>query len=270
MTYMSEPLVGANAGQTYLPFKDNIHVPTLPYRKLDPPNPPYPDLELNQMARGRRWHINQQAQHFLPGVTAPMLDWFWGNMEKCYYLWAPGSHKRFSWLSEPWMSGFLHSTILISESVGEGKPVFGGNGIEIDRLGLEYFPFTRALGHVIVEGTFNDIGEFVDMTVHMWEDAPGGLNHITAAVAAADEDVHEPPHFVKEMLEEDPNAELVAPSSTDHAEYEASRWPQFLPQMYDLWKDHPDPCQSYKPNLEVEQCGPEQWRYTHENGPIRY
>lgn len=267
---MDTPLVGANAGQTYLPFKDNTHVPTLPYVPLDPPSPPLPPLELNRMARGRHWHINQQSQHFLPGVTAEMMDWFWGNMEKCYYLWAPGSHKRFSWLSEPWMSGFTSSVILISESVGEGFPVFGGNGIEICRLDLSWFPFTWALGHVIVEGTFNDLGEFVDMTVHMWDDAEGGLRHVTAAVAAAEEDVHEPPHFVKEMLAENPDALPVAPSSTDHAEYEASRWPQFLPQLFDLWKDHPDPCQSYRANLEVEQAGPEEWRYTHENGPIRY
>ena len=267
---MDTPLVGANAGQTYLHFKDNTHVPTLPYTPLDPPDPPLPPLELNRMARDRRWRITQQAQHFLPGVDARMMDWFWANMEKCYYLWAPGSHKRFSWLSEPWMSGFAHSTILISESVGEGYAVFGGNGVEIDRLSLEWFPFTWTLAHVIVEGVFNDPGEFVDMTVHMWDDAPGGLRHVTAAVAAPTDAVSEPPHFMKEMLAEDPDAVPVAPSATDHAEYEASRWPQFLPQLYALWKDHPDPCQSYQPNLEVEQAGPEEWRYTHENGPIRY
>ncbi|MBP3885227.1 MAG: hypothetical protein J6D54_09880 [Olsenella sp.] len=264
----STPLVGANAGQTYLPFKDNIHVPTLPYEPLERPNPALPELELNQMARDRKWKITQQAQHFVPGVTVEMLDWFWGNMEKCYYLWAPGSHKRFSWLSEPWMAGFVNSAHLISEAVAEGAPVFGGSGIEICRMDLDMFPFTWALDHVIVEGTFNDLGEFVDMTVHMWDACEGGIRHVTSAVASTT--VTEPPHFVKEMLAEDPYAELVAPSSTDHAEYEASRWPAFLPQLFEVWKGHPDPCQNYCPNLEVEQVGPERWHYTHENGPIVY
>lgn len=102
----------------------------------------------------------------------------------------------------------------------------------------------------------------------MWDACEGGIRHVTAAVEATD--VHEPPHFVKEMLAEDPDADLVAPSKTDHAEYEASRWPEFLPELYNLWKDHPDPCQNYKPNLEVRKTGPETWVYTHANGPIIY
>lgn len=46
------------------------------------------------MALEKKWIIKEQCQHFLPGVTPEMLDWFWANMEKGYYLWAPGSHKR--------------------------------------------------------------------------------------------------------------------------------------------------------------------------------
>lgn len=68
-------------------------------------------------------------------------------------------------------------------------------------LRLEYFPFTEALSHVLVEGTFNNFGESIDMTVHMWE--------------------------------ENPNEKIVPPSTTDHAEYEAGRWPEFLPQLYE-------------------------------------
>ena len=63
-----------------------------------------------------------------------MLDWFWANMEKGYYLWAPGSHKRFNWVKTPWQYGFLHSAHMISETMGENRPVFGGSGIQINRL----------------------------------------------------------------------------------------------------------------------------------------
>ena len=148
---------------------------------------------------------------------------------------------------------------MISESVGKGSPVFGGEGVEIHRLGLDYFPFTYALSHVLVEGVFNDKNEFVDMTVHMWQDCEGGCNHITAAVASTT--VSEPPHFVKEILAKDPHARLQPPSTTDHAEYEASRWPKFLPQLYQLWEGHPDPSQNVVCDLSVRNTGEEQWEY---------
>ena len=255
----------ANAGQTYIPFKENIHVPTLPYTPLEKPDPPLEMPRLNAMARERGWVINAAHQHFLPGVTSQMLDWWWANMEKGYYLWAPGSHKRFSWVREPWKVGFVRSAHMISESVGEGLPVFGGNGVTIERLDLDWFPFADALEHVITEGVFNGSGDFVDMTVHMWQDVPGGCVHIDAAVA--DPNVKEPPQFILEMLAEDPAAKPVPPASTDHGEYEASRWPVFLPGLYALWKDHPDPTQSVPCDLRVEPCGGG-WRYTAENGPV--
>ncbi len=256
----------ANAGQTYLPFKENIHVPTLPYTPLPRPEPALPEPVLNTAARERGWVLSSAHQHFLPGVTAAMLDWWWANMEKGYYLWAPGSHKRFSWVREPWRYGFTNSAHRISESVGENIPVFGGNGIQINRLDLDWFPFTEALEHVIVEGVFNGKNEFVDMTVHMWQDAPGGCVHIDAAVA--DPNVSEPPPFILEMLAEDPDTKSVPPSATDHGEYEASRWPVFLPKLYELWAGHPDPTQSVHCDLRVEQTGAERWRYVSPNGPV--
>lgn len=256
----------ANAGQTYLPVQENTQVETLPYQPLKKPQPELPQLQLNEMAKTKQWVLQSQTQHFLPGVTAKMLDWFWANMEKGYYLWAPGSHKRFSWVKAPWQYGFLHSVHMISESVGKGNPVFGGEGVEIHRLGLDYFPFTYALEHVLVEGVLNDKGEFVDMTVHMWEDCQGGCRHSTAAVASTT--VSEPPRFVKEMLAKDPNAKPVAPSTTDHAEYEASRWPQFLPQLYQLWEGHPDPSQNVSCDLRVRKVGENRWEYVCDNAGV--
>lgn len=256
----------ANAGQTFMPFQKNIHVKTLEYEPLKRPNPPIEELVLNEKAIEKGWIIASQEQHMVTGVTSEMMDWFWANMEKCYYLWAPGSHKRFNWVKEPWRVGFIKSVHMISESVGENCPVFGGNGIEIHRLGLDYFPFTKALKHVIVEGTFNDLGEFVDSTVHMWEDREGGCCHITAAVVNTK--AQEPPHFVKEMLEQDPNTKIVPPSATNHAEYEASMWPRFLPQLYNIWKDHPDLTQNVQCNLSVRTTKEGSIEYIHENGPV--
>lgn len=256
----------ANAGQTYMPFQENIRVPIPEYTPLPLPTPPLPDLILNRKAREKGWILGKQHQHFLPGVTPEMLDWFWANMEKGYYLWAPGSHKRFSWVREPWKYGFENSAHMISESVGENMPVFGGNGVQINRLGMDWFPFTWALEHVICEGIFNDKGEFVDATIHMWQAAEGGSIHIDASVA--NPDLSEPPRFILEMLQENPAAVPVPPSETDHSDFEASRWPVFLPGLYNLWKEHPDPAQSVPCDLRVRKTGPEQWGYIADNGPI--
>lgn len=254
------------AGQTYYPYQDNIHIPTFPYTKLGAPSPDYPPVQLNEMALANGWEIQQECHHYIPGVTSEMMDWFWVNMEKCYFLWAPGSHKRFNWVREPWRYGLVRSAHCIAESVGMGYGVFGGNGIQINRLPLSYFPFTHCLEHVIVEGVFNDLDEFVDMTVHMWEDAPGGLNHVTAAVAATD--VSEPPRFVIEMLQA--GGMPMPPSKTDHADYEAARWPVFLPKMWELWYGHPDPTQNVVMDLTARQVDTEKWEYVENNGPIMF
>ena len=251
------------AGQTYFPYEDNIHVKTLPFTPPPKPIPEIPPMELNEMAKSKGWVIKQECQHFLPGLRVEMLDWFWCNMEKCYYLWAPGSHKRFNWVREPWRYGFTKSAHMIAESVGEGYGVFGGSGIQINRLPMSWYPFTTIMDHVILEAVFNDLDEFVDMTIHMWDPCVGGCRHYTACVAATD--ISEPPKFVIEMLQS--GGIPKAPSETDHAEYEASRWPLFLPQMYQLWYGHPDPTQNVVMDLSVKQVGPEQFEYVYENGP---
>lgn len=251
----------ANAGQTYQPFPENIHIPTLPYTPLSAPEPPLAPLEVNAIARERGWVLSAQHQHFLPGVTAAMLDWFWANMEKGYYLWAPGSHKRFNWVRTPWEYGFEKSAHMISEAMVPGKPVFGGDGVQINRLPLSWYFFTTHLSHIIVEGVFNGKDEFVDSTIHMWEDVEGGCNHIVAGVANTR--CSEPPAFVLE----DPTSAPDPADGAHHSEYEASRWPVFLPTLYHLWEGHPDPSQNVICDLTV--CDTDTGvAYVAENGPV--
>lgn len=261
---MAEFIYVANAGQTYMPFQDNINVPTLPYTPLDPPNPPVPELEMKEEFLERGYILTMQCQHFLPGVTPEMLDWWWANMEKGYYLWAPGAHKRFNWVKAPWEYGFEKSAHMISESMVPGTPVFGGNGIRINRMGLDMFPFKTHLKHVLVEGVFNRLGEFVDSTVHMWEAAEGGSIHVTADFVNTK--ITEPPEFVLE----NPGAKPKDPEESHrHAEYESSQWPIFLPKLYDLWKGHPDPTQNVQCDLRVRDNGDGTISYIAENGPVR-
>ena len=240
----------ASAGQTHIPFSENTGVPFAEYVKPELPDPELPLLELTDEAIAKGYALPSQKQHFLPGLTSEMLDWFWANMEKGYYLWAPGSHKRFNWLKSPHEYGFEDSVHIIAETTAPDLPVFGGDGVEIHRLHLdEFYPFKTALSHVICEGVFNDAGELVDSTIHEWEDVPGGIVHITATVQNTRASM--PPRFIIELLKENPEAKIVPNYATDHEDYEASQWPVFLPKLYELWKDHPDPSQNVKCDLSV-------------------
>ena len=206
----------ANGGQTYHPCQDNVKVPFASYEKPAKPNPLLPELELNQDAIDKGYVLPSQKQHFLPGVTSEMMDWFWANMEKGYYLWAPGSHKKFTWVKTPVEYGMEASVHMISEACEPGAAVFGGEGVEIHRLALkEFFPFTTCLKHVICEGVYNDLGELVDSTVHMWEDVEGGCVHITATVQNSK--VSAPPAFIIDILKKDPNAKIVPNFLTEHS-----------------------------------------------------
>lgn len=252
-----------NGGQTYMPFQKNIHVPTLDFTPLPAPTPAYAPLELTEDAKEKGYIIGTQAQHFIPGVTAKMMDWWWANMEKGYYLWAPGSHKRFNWVRTPWEYGFEKSAHMISEAMVPGKPVFGGDGIQINRMPLTMYFFTTHLSHVIVEAVFNAKDEFVDSTIHMWEDTEGGLNHIVASVVNTR--CSEPPAFVLA----DPTSAPTPQDSAYHSEYEAAMWPKFLPTLYGLWEGHPDPSQNVICDLTVRdtETGIE---YVAENGPVTF
>ena len=256
-----------NGGQTYQPIQDNIHVPFKEYTPPAKPEPLLPPMELSKEAIEKGYALPSQKQHFLPGLTAEMLDWFWANMEKCYYLWAPGSHKKFAWVKSPAQYGMNDSALMIAESCEPGLAVFGGEGVTIHRLPFtDFYPFTTCLEHAICEGVFNDKGELVDSTIHLWEDVPGGVNHITATVSNTKCSM--PPSFVLDILKEDPNAKLVPNWATEHEDYEASQWPVFLPTIYELWKDHPDPSQNVKCDLTVIRGEDGRFRYAAENGPV--
>ena len=256
-----------NAGQTYQPVTENIYIDLLEFEHPAKPDPLLPPLELTAEALEKGYVLPSQKQHFLPGLTSEMLDWWWANMEKGYYLWAPGSHKKFTWVKSPAEVGFEKSVHMIAETVGKGVPVFGGEGVEIHRLELTpFFPFTTCLKHVICEGVFNDLGELVDSTVHMWEDAEGGIVHITATVANSRCSM--PPAFVMDLIQADPDFKPTPNWATDHEDYEASQWPVFLPKLYDLWKNHPDPSQNVACNLEVYLGEDGKYHYAAENGPV--
>ncbi|MEI3340117.1 MAG: hypothetical protein V8R80_09430 [Eubacterium sp.] len=71
-----------NGGQTYMPFKDNTHIDFVAYEKPLKPDPLLPELELSQKFIDMGFVLPSQKQHFLPGVTAEMMDWFWATWKR--------------------------------------------------------------------------------------------------------------------------------------------------------------------------------------------
>lgn len=257
-----------NGGQTYQPFRENTGVKTKSFEPLRTPEPPLPEFQLTEAYVEKGYVIQFQNQHVLPGVTSEMMDWFWANMEKGYYLWAPGSHKSFRWLKEPWKYGCVNSAHVISETFAEDAPVFGGSGMVIHRLPMDVYPLSECLEHVICEGTYNELGELGDETIHMWQDCPEGCLHVKVKVI--NKAAKEPPVFIKEMLAEDKETamQMLKMDRSWHGEYETSQWPVFLPTLYRLWKDHPDPTQSVPNNMEVEKTPDGKWKYKYPSLPV--
>ena len=258
----------ANGGQTYLPAAENIQIPLKPCTALREPSPKLAEPLLREEFAQNGYVAAEWSQHFLPGVTAEMLDWFWANLEKCYYLWAPGCHKSFAWIKSPAEYGFVQSVHKVCESMGPGVPPMGGDGITLHRMDLTYFPFREHLEHVIIEAILNRKGEVFNLGVHMWQDVPGGCIHVTRG--ATNTRISEPPEFVIRFDEaEAQQGELKKEQDVlPHPEYEAANWPLFLPKLYDVWKDHPDPSQNVFCDLKVCEEPDGTLRYCRENGPV--
>ena len=257
-----------NGGQTYLPAGKNIQIPLNPCKPLPLPVPLIKEPVLKQEFVDKGYVAAEWSQHFLPGVEPEMLDWFWSNMEKCYYLWAPGCHKTFTWIKSPVEYGMMGSVHQVCESMGPGVPPMGGDGITLHRMDLDNFPFQEHLEHVIIEAILNDKGEIFNLGVHMWEKTEGGCIHVTRG--ATNTRISEPPKFVIDFSKAEKQIEELADTSDvmPHPDYEAAQWPIFLPKMYDIWKDHPDPSQNVYCDLRVKENEDGSLSYVAENGPI--
>ena len=69
-----------NAGQTGVPIRDNVHVPLPDFTPAPRPNPELPTPVISAAFADRGFVLGAWSQHFLAGVTADMMDWWWSNM----------------------------------------------------------------------------------------------------------------------------------------------------------------------------------------------
>ena len=239
-----------NGGQTYYPAKDRPDVPTVPYT---PCRRTYPDWKpelLPQFKDSDFVLVGEPVFEELLGITPDMLDWFWANMEKCYFLWAPGVHAGFAWDPSPAEVGYAGSSEVIYEFDLE-KPG------RMTRQSIENYPFTECFDHCWLSNRpFRGGGPDDRMwLIHMYREIPGGTEWSTI-------------RFIKrEHLEVFQQGMAAMKAGPEHALYESGRFKEFLPQMYAIWKDHPDPYQNVHFDLRVKRNEDGTWSHISDNLP---
>src|SRR4030042_3042792 len=116
------------------------------------------------------------VDHFIPGVTSEMIDWWWVNMEKGYDLWCHDEHKDFKWEIKPPMNGHIGAVQIATESI-DYSPVMDLRIEWVDpNIGTEEQKEFWAYEHLLSAGTTGKqpgTKAFV-MLSHQWETVPGG------------------------------------------------------------------------------------------------
>ena len=105
--------------------------------------------------------IYRDVTEFIPGVDAKMVDWWWGNMEKGYHIWAPGEHYGFDWIVPPCEVGYEGSV----EASYEFDP---NHPLTITRRSITLYPFTECYEHCWMSTA--EMGPAEMMLIHMHKD----------------------------------------------------------------------------------------------------
>ena len=234
-----------NSGQTFIPELESPYTQTVAYDKA-------PDLPSKE--GGYQFHekwkdsgymmVGEDEVKLLEGVTPEMLDWFWANMEKVYYLWAPGEHLGFEWEVAPNEVGYEGSIEYMHET-NHFLPV------HMKRISMDNYPFTECADHCwISDGIFGDTGHGMRL-IHMYDAVEGGTRWITIKLVHKDDAA-----WIREY-----RSKADPAKTTEHNEYEAGRFKDFIPAAYELWKNHPNPYQSMTYDLRTKQNPDGTWAH---------
>ena len=201
-------------------------------------------LEVHPKFAGKNYVVVSDVTELIPGVTAKQADWWWGNMEKGYHIWAPGEHYGFDWIVPPCEVGYEGSV----EASYEFDP---RHPLTITRLGMQNYPFTYCFEHCWLAKS--KIGPVSGQLIHIYQDSEDGLEWRTVQ------------YSTKTMANLMEKASGQMPDVSAHMEYESGRLNAFLPQLYDLWKDHPDPWQNIHFDLTTVQNADGTWAHKYPN-----
>jgi len=233
-----------------------IDFPKVPFDKAEIVQGKAP-LEIHPKYADKHFFVTSDVTEFIPGVTAEMVDWWWGNMEKGYHIWAPGEHYGFAWAVAPCEIGYEGSVELSYEF----DPV---HPIRITRLGMQHYPFTFCEEHCWLSSFTGDPDD--GFLIHMHTEVEGGIHWRTVSVGS-----EQRMRKMKEQMEAAQKAGLPPrkmPNIAAHMEYESGRLKDFLPQLFNLWKGHPDPWENVHFDLSTAQNEDGTWRHIHDNKPI--
>lgn len=237
-----------NSGQrrVYQDGEQPAVYPRMQYRKAPVIQTEKP-LEIHPSFQEKDYVILGDVTEFLEGLNTKMIDWWWGNMEKGYYLWAPGEHYGFEWVVPPCEAGYEGSV----EASYEFDPVYP---LVIERESIREYPFTECYSHCWMGKA--QMGDALTHLIHMYKDVEDGIYWRTVQFVTREDAARLPEDFGKS------DGKIQA-----HMEYESGRFSCFLPQLYELWKDHPDPWQNVRYNLETQKNPDGTWSHKYENRP---
>lgn len=247
----------ANTGQREYPLHTTTYE-RLPHQKPDSPEEASPTLEL--LPEWKDWVVTSDAEYVLPGVFPVELDWFWANIEKGYLLWAPGDHKWCNWDVPPNQVGWVGSIASGGGQFYPGGPVDDEDGGKCEHMDMDHYPFTTCYEHAYVEQSevpvpnSDEVAHFI--CIFQYKAISNGTLYRSTMLVEA--------KYVEALAtlmggneKDDKNAAPLG----GHIYYEISRFSEFLPELYKLWKNHPDPAVNVPNDLRVMKCADGKWAY---------
>ena len=236
-----------NAGQGRSYGKDEVPVrfEKVPFEKAEVLTD-IPPLTVHPAFANQDYVVTSDVTEFISGVTAKMCDWWWGNLEKGYDVWAPGEHYGFDWVVPPCEVGYEGSV----ESSYEFDP---HHPLILTRLGMSRYPFNECFEHCWLSECM--LGPVHTYLIHMYEDTTDGILWRSVQFMTASD-----ARIMNSMKDQMPDLQ-------SHMEYESGRLNVVLPPLYQLWNDHPDPWQNIQFDLTTVQNEDGTWRHKYKNLP---
>ena len=249
-----------NAGRPGCPSGTTSTSPCLTLPPAPGPIPELPTPVISAAFADQGFVLGAWSQHFLAGVTADMMDWWWANMEGLLPL---GPRAQALQLGQgPGPGGLSEERPLHLRGHGGQQAGVRRRQGHHSPAGPELVPPSpEPVPRHCGRGVFNRKRSSATAPSTCGEDVPGG-SQPPDRLGAEHQVLHAP-----RLCAGVPQANPTDEERAIHAEYEASRWPVFLPTLYALWQGHPDPSQNVQCDLRVE------WtdrvpHYLAENGPV--
>ena len=130
---------------------------------------------------------------------------------------------------------------------------------------MEYYPFTECYEHCWIS-CFGEEEPQDGFLIHMYQDTEGGILWRSVGVETA-EGIRKYMEKLKKEAEETGEPPAPRGNVPDHMAYESATLNLFLPQLYALWENHPDPWENMQFDLTTEQKEDGTWKHKYPNLP---